>query len=378
MTSDRPLNLEWTESSGQIHLSISGWTESELEELGGLDDGDLRRRLALLTSESLATGGDHRTVPQVAGSFHVEADSVCFVPRFPFVDGMTYALLVHASGQCRQPEIWPIHRPTVPLAPTTEVVAIYPTAAGLPVNLLRVYVQFSAPMSEGWAARAIRVCRQDTGAELEEVFLPSNPELWDPSRQRLTMLLDPGRIKRGLAPNLEAGYPLVEGVPIRLIVSSDFRDWAGRPMKAGADRGYRIGPALRSRLDPGGWRLTVPAAGSRRPLVVGFDRPLDHGLLQHSLAVHDAGGSPLPGEGQSGEGERFWRFTPAMPWQEGRHLLVAAPNLEDVAGNSPARVFDRDITLTETLPLAGTPEPISFYCLRAATVGGSHSDAIGS
>ncbi len=376
MTPGRPLNLEWAESSGQTHLSITGWTESELEELGGLDDGDLRRRLALLTSETLATGGDHRTVPPVAGSFHLEADSVCFVPRFPFVDGMKYALLVHASGQRHQPEIWPIHRPTVPLAPTTEVVTIYPTAAGLPVNLLRVYVQFSAPMSEGWAARSIRVCRQDTGAELEEVFLPSDPELWDPSRQRLTMLLDPGRIKRGLAPNLEAGYPLVEGVPIRLIVSSDFRDGAGQPMKTGADRGYRIGPALRSRLDPGGWRLTVPAAGSRRPLVVGFDRPLDHGLLQHSLAVHDAGGSPLPGEGQPGEGEGCWRFTPAMPWQEGRHLLVAAPDLEDVAGNSPVRVFDRDITLPESLPLAGTPGPVSFYCPRAATVRGSHSEGV--
>ena len=96
--------------------------------------------------------------------------------------------------------------------------AIYPTAAELPVNLLRVYVHFSAPMSEGWAARAIRVSREDTGETLDDVFLPPEPELWDPERKRLTMLLDPGRIKRGLVPNLEFGYPLVEGTAVRIAI----------------------------------------------------------------------------------------------------------------------------------------------------------------
>ena len=103
---------------------------------------------------------------------------------------------------------------------TTEVVAIYPTAAELPVNLLRVYVHFSASMSEGWAARAIRVTREDTGETLDDVFLPPEPELWDPERKRLTMLLDPGRIKRGLVPNLEFGYPLVEGTTVRIAVDT--------------------------------------------------------------------------------------------------------------------------------------------------------------
>ena len=38
-----------------------------------------------------------------------------------------------------------------------------------------------------------------------------NQELWDPGMQRLTLLLDPGRIKRGVGPNLEAGLALERG-----------------------------------------------------------------------------------------------------------------------------------------------------------------------
>ena len=130
-------------------------------------------------------------------------------------------------------------------------------------------------MSEGWAAsEQFRVSREDTGETLDDVFLPPEPELWDPERKRLTMLLDPGRIKRGLVPNLEFGYPLVEGTTVRVAVDPAFRDAAGQPLRAGAERSYSIGPALRARIDPAAWRLTASTAGSRDPLLVEFDRPL--------------------------------------------------------------------------------------------------------
>ena len=72
-------------------------------------------------------------------------------------------------------------------------------------------------MSEGFAARGVQVLRADSGQPLQGVFLTMDPELWDPERRRLTLLLDPGRIKRGLVPNLEAGYPLNEGNPDHLV-----------------------------------------------------------------------------------------------------------------------------------------------------------------
>ena len=146
--------------------------------------------------------------------------SVCFLPRFPFVAGMRYSLLAHrnpADAAETPPEVWNIQRPAEDAEPVASVVAIYPGGGEVPVNLLKLYVQFSEPMSEGWAQRAVRVCRDDTLEPLEDVFLPMEPELWDRQRQRLTLLLDPGRIKRGLVPNLEAGYPLTEGRPLPVV-----------------------------------------------------------------------------------------------------------------------------------------------------------------
>ena len=360
MIHNRQLRLEWAEREGRVCLQVRGWTESELLGLEGSDAGELGRRLALYTSEALAEGGDLRAVPPVAGSFTSTGAVVRFTPRFPFADGMNYSLVVDTAG--RGPEVWSIVRASQSSASDAEVLAIYPTAAELPVNLLRIYVHFSAPMSEGRAARAIRVCRADTGEDLHDVFLPPEPELWDPERRRLTMLLDPGRIKRGLVPNLEAGYPLVEGVAVKVLVDAEFRDAGDRPLQAGVERRYSIGAPLRSRIDMDKWRLTAPQAGSRTALVAEFGRPLDHGLLQHCLRVCDETGTAVPGDTEVGEEERSWRFTPSLPWREGDYRLVVEPRLEDVAGNSPIRVFDRDITRPEDTPPEDSKLWVAFAC----------------
>lgn len=373
MSRVRDLQLEWAQHDGRDCLKISGWTEAELRELQTLDAGALSRRLAVYPSEALPAGRKP-AVPPVAGRFWVQDGSVRFAPRFPFAGGMSYALLVECHGDVDGAEVREIRRPDPEAATTTEVLAIYPTAAELPVNLLRVYVHFSAPMSEGWAARAIRVTNEDTGETLDEVFLPPEPELWDPERKRLTMLLDPGRIKRGLVPNLEFGYPLVESTTVRIAVDPAFRDAAGQPLRAGAERSYSIGPALRARIDPTAWRLTAPAAGSRAPLLVEFDRPLDHGLLLHTLSVRDEAGRNVGGAAEIGEGERSWRFTPDDPWQAGAYQLVVEPRLEDVAGNSPARVFDRDVTKAEDAPREWEAVTVGFTCESVAPRLGESAD----
>lgn len=370
MTAGRHLHLEWAQHEGRDCLKFSGWTDAEVRDLQGLDAGTLARRLALYTTESIPRGGDDPPVPPVAGRFSVQAGSVCFVPRFPFAAGVSYTLRVESAGECETAEIREIYRPSLEANPTAEVLGIYPTAGEVPVNLLRVYVHFSAPMSEGWAARAITVRRADTGERLDDVFLPPEPELWDAGRTRLTMLLDPGRIKRGLVPNLEFGYPLVEGATVSISIDPVFRDATGQPLMAGAERTYNIGPALRSRIDPNAWRLTAPAAGSRDPLRVEFDRPLDHGLLQHCLSVLDAAGATLEGTVDIGTGEEDWYFTPDAPWQTDEYLLAVEPRLEDVAGNSPARVFDRDVTRPEDAPTQSETIRVSFTCGRGMSVSG--------
>jgi hypothetical protein len=270
----------------------------------------------------------------MAGRLVRSGADTCFLPRYPFVEGTAYAVTVDGCTAA----VLVRHRSEQ--APTTEVLGIWPTAREVPRNLLRFYVWFSAPMSEGYVAGHVRL-RDDAGV-MDGALLALEHELWDADRQRLTVLLDPARIKRGLVPHEQEGYPLRAGATFRVEVDEGFRDARGVPLTAGAGRDYQVGADERRRVDPGGWSLTAPARHSMEPLTVGFGRSLDHALLARCLHVAGPDGQLIRGRAEGGPEERSWQLTPSDPWAEGTHHLVADPILEDVAGNSVSRVFDRD------------------------------------
>jgi len=256
-----------------------------------------------------------------------------------------------------------IERPGPSIGGSTRVVDLYPTSGLIPLNQLRFYVYFSAAMSEGWAGEAVKAFDAGTAEPLSDVFLPMEPELWDRGHRRLTVLLDPGRIKRGLAPNKEVGYPLADGAPIILSVSRELRDARGLPLVSDFDQRYEVGPAVRRRIDPGAWGLQPPSAGTRVPLELSFDRPLDHALLGRCITVLDASGSRVTGKISTGPGERSWRYVPLAPWSAGPHQVIVEPILEDTAGNSIIRVFDRDLSNAEDDPVEASPAVIRFDCV---------------
>ena len=116
------------------------------------------------------------------------------------------------------------------------------------------------------------------------------------------------------------------------------------------------------------WRYHYPTVGSTDPLIVEFDRPLDHALLEHSLWVKDAEGVALGGRGSVGPCERSWRFEPESQWGEGQHQVMIDSRLEDLAGNSLMRVFDRDLMLSEDAPADARQVAIDFTCGPPSTV----------
>jgi hypothetical protein len=294
----------------------------------------------------------------MSGTFSVDGQGVRFRPRHPFVDGISYGWIVREVGLARQ--VLTIARPDIQRPRIAEVAAILPTAARLPVNLLRFYIYFSMPMSEGDARHRVRLQATETGVELTGAILTMEPELWDREHRRLTVLLDPGRIKRGLVPNTQAGYPLTEGVTVSLVVDEGFRDAAGARLAAGARREYAIGPALRGRVDPAQWRIETPHEGTAQPLSAHFDRPLDHALLARCLHLTDPSGAPVRGHTRVAGGELSWQFTPEAGWTGGRYQLRVDSKLEDVAGNSIARTFDRDLDSADDDPRPAKSVAVGF------------------
>ncbi len=233
---------------------------------------------------------------------------------------------------------------TAPPAERARVTVVYPSGDVVPANLLRIYVQFSRPMTRRGIARHVRLL-DGAGNPVPRVFLEMPDGLWDPEGRRLTLFLDPGRIKRGVGAHEALGMPLQAGRRYRLVVAADAEDEDGMPLAGPFVKELRVAAADRVSPDVHRWRPDVPPPGSRQALVVTADKPLDQALFARVLRLLDAAGRPVPGEASVEAGETRWRFSPAEPWRQGDYVLHVGGDLEDLAGNRPTRLFDEPAAL---------------------------------
>lgn len=231
-------------------------------------------------------------------------------------------------------------------AASAQVTVIPDLSANLvPANLLRFYLHFDRPMARGLVLRNLHLYRED--AEVSLPFL--DLELWDREQKRLTVLIDPGRIKRGVAPQQEAGEVLEVGRGYALVLDTKTPDAEGRTL--GAEFRFRVGLALRQGIDPNQWRLDATASSVR----VDFDRAMDVAIVERGLDVYDSSGQWVDGDVRVEDA--LWVFTPAKPLAPGRYDLRIDPTLEDIAGNRLGRPFDVDVTMR---PASGVTTTLRF------------------
>jgi hypothetical protein len=229
--------------------------------------------------------------------------------------------------------------PAPPRAPSTRVLSVTPSAAIWPENILKLYITFSAPMRIGVAWDNIRI-RDAHGAVLGGLFVEIDQELWDTQGRRLTVLFDPGRIKRGLVDNLNEGPPLVAGQTYSLEIDAFWRDAVGGLLVEPFAKTILVDSPLRAPIDPAAWRLTSPARPTD-PLIVDFGRSLDAALALRAMTVRKDG-ALAPCEPELERDETRLVFNPTRPWTPGRYTLNAEDILEDIAGNRIGRPFDID------------------------------------
>jgi hypothetical protein len=300
----------------------------------------------------------------ILGTYTILPDGIQFKPRYPVSRGAVVDVYGDPQGQITQKFAdWAAGRFTGMLVrsfvipkkselPTTCVTSVYPSADVLPENLLRFYIHFSSPMSRGMAYDCVKLFDAD-GKEVEMPFLELPEELWDPSGQRLTLLLDPGRIKSELLPRREVGPALQNGRRYTLVVADSWLDAEGKPLTEGFRKEFTVGPPDTAMPRTADWQLHVPPANSQKPLTIVFPEPLDHGLLERVLSVvHD--GKTIPGQVRISDHERCWQFIPDHPWIAGEYALVVETILEDLAGNNLKKPFEVD--LLQRLDRADVPE----------------------
>jgi hypothetical protein len=304
-----------------------------------------RRLPSLLRVRVVGAGGPGgKDVPDVCGRHQLLEDGVRFVPHFPFAPGVRFRATFdpRALGRPETSEVLTLEFsiPDEPSAACTHVKHVFPSGDSLPENLLRFYVCFSNPMQRGRAEQHIALLGPDGLPAPDTLYRPP-VELWDRSMRHLTVLLDPGRLKRSVGPNRELGPPLKAGQQYTLVIGSGMLDHSGRPLRQSFSKSFRVAEAVRDAVEIEPWIIDAPAAKSHEPLVLNFPKPLDWALLWHTIAIESEDGQPIAGRVAIDQDEKRWSFAPTAPWGAGAYYARVASSLEDVCGNSLLGAFDR-------------------------------------
>jgi hypothetical protein len=302
-------------------------------------------RLGSLLRVEVAEVGDldREELPGISGDYLVRDDEVRFTPHFPFEAGVSFRAILDLRV-LRQPGTGEVLTrefsfPAKTSNEVSEVTQIYPSSGVLPENLLRFYVRFSSPMQRGCVEDNVEMLGPG-GSSAPDVLYRAPVELWDRSITCLTILLDPGRLKRGVGPNRTLGPPLKAGQRYTLKIGPGMIDVHGRRLRDGFSKSFSIAKAVREPIAIEAWSIRPPAIGSREPLELTFPWPLDWAQLWHGIAVTSETDGPVGGQIDIDMGEKRWRLAPDIPWRAGAHWIRISPTLEDVCGNTTSGPFD--------------------------------------
>lgn len=290
----------------------------------------------------------------ILGELRVSGNQYVFHPVIPFTKGGQYALknngkLLKSFTIDATEEL-----------PLAELKAIYPSRDTVPENLLKIYLVFSEPMQQvGEALNYISVRDETTGEDVE-VFLELENELWNKEHNRLTLWLDPGRIKTDLVPNKDKGLPLKTGREYTIGISEKWKTATGISLKKDYRKKLVVTTRDSSKPNPQNWVIIPPVAGQKGQLQINFKESLDAILSMESLLIENAQGEEVQGTFVLGKQEEAIIFTPDNNWKNDSYNILIEAKLEDLSGNNLNRLFDTDINKNQGMSIPKQNYRIGF------------------
>src|SRR6516225_1225526 len=295
-----PGGVGWCVSARNLRADLVASVGTRLESV-----------LRVMVAYAGATDDDD--LPDISGEREIVDGEVRFIPDLPFEPGVRFraildlGLLGHPGlvGVLTHEFMFPKEAPDT----DSEVCQVFPSSDVLPENLLRFHLRFSGPMRRGRAEASIAVLGPD-GSPVPDVLHRAPVELWDRSMTCLTILLDPGRLKRGVGPNRMLGPPLKVGERYILAVGPGMIDVYGRPVRQRFTKAFTVCEGVRAPIAIEDWRIAPPTADSRDPLELTFPTPLDWAGLWQGIIVVSESGERIGGRVGIGQDEARWHFTP--------------------------------------------------------------------
>ena len=203
----------------------------------------------------------------------------------------------------------------------------------------------------------------ENGKPLTQPFVELDNELWNADQTRLTLLIDPGRIKKEVKPRIDLGPVFQEGKKYTLVVSGQWPTLDGTTLGREIRKPITATGAVSQAIDPKAWECTAPS-GEKGPLQVAFDRPIDHVLLMSSMTVIGPDGRVVKGNAVPADFKKAWMFWPADAWAQGKHKIIVDPVLEDVCGNRIGMPFEVDLSRPLPKETKAAPAELPFFVGR--------------
>jgi hypothetical protein len=231
-------------------------------------------------------------------------------------------------------------------------IRISPEAKVLPANTLRFYIHFPRP-GEAHFDRDQLFLLDEKDQVVREPFLVLSQELWSHDGRRLTVLMEPGRIKRGLGEGPAHDPALVVGRTYSLVVTA---------LGQTAGHTFRVSDPVLEAIKETYWRLVSPTVGSLDPAVVHFDCVMDAACEDEIVVLSPSGRVVQTRTSLAPDGTAA-QLIPSHPWRAGEYRVVVSERLEDVCGNRLGEALDHDLSAGGR-PRAGM---ISFAPRSAST-----------
>lgn len=269
-------------------------------------------------------------------------------PRFDLVAGSTYRALLKTGDQVIAEIDW---KTADSSAPTPRVMSISPSSEALPANLLKFYVTFSEPMRGGRGIFDHFHIHNESGKRVEAPW--RQQELWSDDHRTLTLWIHPGRVKQGVNLRTTMGPVLLPGQHYSLLIENGLLSLPGKPTLGISQKKFTTIAEDHQRPSAKEWILTPPVAGSAGPVIIESPEPLDTWLARRYLTITDANAEPVATRvaiesthrNHNEKPGRLFAISPANGnrWRDETYTLHAGEFLEDLAGNTPTRVFDTDL-----------------------------------
>lgn len=222
-----------------------------------------------------------------------------------------------------------------------SVVNIYPTSDSLPVNILRFYIEFSHPMQELGILNHIKLTTED-GRNITGVFFENQYELWNEDRTKVTLIVDPGRVKTGLLAHNTLGRAFDYGKTYFLTVDSLLRDFNDENLNQVFSKKFNAVSEDTTAPNLSNWSVSCPIANTGDFLKIDFNDKIDHISAKTLIKVVDDNGQLVVGKIILGKNESAWIFKPEHKWKKGAYNLIVNSRLEDIAANSLNGIFDHN------------------------------------